>query len=51
MNTEQTPDSGSFSWDRERSADEIANFISRKLAKFDVISSELELALNESTNQ
>jgi hypothetical protein len=47
MNTEQIPESGSFSWNRERTTEEISDFISRKLAKFDVIASELEVALSE----
>jgi hypothetical protein len=50
MNTEQTPDFSSFSWNRERSAEEISEFISRKLAKFDVITNELDLALSEEVN-
>ena len=48
MNTEQIPESDSFSWNRERSAEEIGDFISRKLAKFEVISNELELVRIES---
>ena len=47
MKTEQTPETDFFSWNRERSAEEISDFISRKLAKFEVVSNELELALNE----
>lgn len=48
MKIEQTPVPNSFSWDRERTVEEITDFISRKLAKFEVISNELELVLNES---
>jgi hypothetical protein len=48
MKIEQTPAPNSFSWDRERTVEEITDFISRKLAKFEVISNELELVLNES---
>jgi len=49
MNTEQVPEAESFSWNRERSAEEIDDFINRKLAKFEVISNEPELVFSEAT--
>jgi len=48
MKTEKTPDSNLDSWNRERSVEEITSFISRKLAKFEVIANELALVENES---
>jgi hypothetical protein len=47
MKTEQTSESSAFSWNRERTTEEISEFISRKLAKFNVIASELEVSLSE----
>jgi hypothetical protein len=51
MNAEKTVNPEPFSWNRERSTEEISEFISRKMAKFDVIANELELALGENGGQ
>jgi hypothetical protein len=49
METEKTLDPAECSWNRERSDEEIKAFLGRKLAKFDVIAQEIELAIDETT--